>query len=117
LSALLLDVSKVALPVGLAYQAWGWKGREILPSALGALLGSVPSPFLKFHGSQSLSVSLGIWIGLTTWTGPLIILASLGAIYAIHTSSGWAVAAALLSLSVFLSLTHVSPAMGTILLL
>jgi glycerol-3-phosphate acyltransferase PlsY len=115
LIAFLLDVSKAAAPVGLAYQIWEWHGWEIIPIALAPLFGSVFSPFLKFKGGKSLSVSLGIWIGLTLWEAPLVILTSLTAAYLIQTLSGWAVIVSLLSIAAYLIIGHASILMGLIL--
>jgi glycerol-3-phosphate acyltransferase PlsY len=103
LLAFVLDVSKGALPVGMAYVLWNWRGWEIVPVALGALFGSAFSPFLGFRGGKSLSVSLGIWIGLTIWQAPLAILSSLTAVFLIQSNSGWAVVAAILGLGLYVA--------------
>lgn len=108
LAAFLLDVSKAAAPVGLAYQIWGWHGWEIVPVALAPLLGSAFSPFLKFKGGRSLSVSLGVWIGLTLWEAPLVILTSLTLAFLVQTLPGLAVLAAVLSTAAYLFLRGVS---------
>lgn len=102
LIAFLLDVSKAAAPVGLAYQIWGWRDWEIIPVALSPLFGSAFSVFLKFRGGKSLSVSLGIWIGLTLWEAPLFILTSLTAAFLLQSLAGWAVLTALCSILVYL---------------
>jgi len=115
LLAFLLDVSKAAAPVGLAYQLWGWHGWEIIPVALAPLLGSAFSPFLKFRGGRSLSVSLGIWIGLTLWEAPLVILVSLSLAFLIQTLPGLAVLVAILSTAVYLLLRGGSPQFWVIL--
>jgi glycerol-3-phosphate acyltransferase PlsY len=115
LVAFLLDISKAAAPVGLAYQIWGWHNVEIIPVALAPLLGSVFSPFLKFKGGKSLSVSLGIWIGLTLWEAPLVSLVSLFTAFAIQTLSGWAVVVSLLAIAIYLYFRGASPFFGIIL--
>lgn len=104
LPAYALDISKGAFPVGMAYIVWGWRGWEIVPLALAPLLGSAFSPFLGFRGGKSLSVSLGVWIGLTLWEAPLVILATLSAAFLLQTVSGWAVVAALLATAAYLAL-------------
>jgi glycerol-3-phosphate acyltransferase PlsY len=109
LLAFMLDVSKGAIPVGMAWVLWGWRGWEIVPVALAALLGSAFSPFLGFRGGKSLSVSLGIWIGLTLWQAPLAILTSLTAVFLVQTNSGWAVVAAILSVAVYLGFAGSPP--------
>jgi glycerol-3-phosphate acyltransferase PlsY len=117
LIAFLLDVSKAAAPIGVAYQLWGWHHVEIIPVALAPLLGSAFSPFLNFKGGKSLSVSLGIWIGLTLWEAPLVILTSLTAAYLIQTVSGWAVVVALLATGLYLAVARADMVLGLILAL
>jgi acyl phosphate:glycerol-3-phosphate acyltransferase len=113
--ALMLDVSKATVPVALAYQVWGWRGWEIVPVALAPLFGSAFSPFLGFKGGKSLSVSLGIWIGLTLWEAPLVILASLTAAFLVQTLSGWAVVVSILSTALYLYLRGSAPQLWGIL--
>jgi glycerol-3-phosphate acyltransferase PlsY len=115
LIAFLLDVSKAAAPVGLAYQIWGWHGWEIVPVALAPIFGSAFSPFLKFKGGKSLSVSLGIWIGLTLWEAPVVILTSLSAAFLVQSVSGWAVVVSLLSMVIYLFLRGATPQLWVIL--
>jgi glycerol-3-phosphate acyltransferase PlsY len=115
LAAFLLDVSKAAAPVGLAYQIWGWRGWEIVPVTLAPLFGSAFSPFLKFRGGRSLSVSLGVWIGLTLWEAPVVILTSLTAAFLVQTLSGLAVLVSLLSVAAYLFLRSASPQFWVIL--
>jgi len=117
LLSFLLDVSKGAAPVGLAYQLWGWHGWEIIPVALGPLFGSAFSIFLDFKGGKSLSVSLGIWIGLTIWQAPLIILTSLSVAFLIQTLSGWAVMVSLISIAIYLLVVHSSMPLNLILVI
>lgn len=95
LLALLLDVSKAAAPVGLAYFNMGLRGLPMFFVALAPLLGHVFSPFLGFRGGKGLSTALGIWIGLTVWKTSLV--AVVGAVIGIAflTPPGWAVMLAL----------------------
>ena len=99
--ALALDVSKAAVPVGLAYQIFGWQGWEILPIALAAPLGHAFSPFLQWRGGKAVATVLGAWIGLTLWVVPLLgipVLALLALLLAPH---GWAVLFTLLTVAAF----------------
>ena len=98
LVALLLDVSKAAVPVGLAYFNLGLRGLPMFFIAVAPLLGHVFSPFLGFRGGKGLSTALGIWIGLTVWKASLA--AVLGAVVGIAflTPPGWAVMLALAGL-------------------
>jgi acyl phosphate:glycerol-3-phosphate acyltransferase len=115
LIAFLLDVSKAAAPVGLAYKIWGWRNWEIVPIAIAPMFGSAFSPFLKFKGGKSLSVSLGIWIGLTLWEAPVVILTSLSAAFLVQAVSGWAVVVSLLSMVIYLFLRGSAPQLWVIL--
>ena len=67
LIALLLDVSKAAAPVGLAYFNFGWRGLPMALIATAPVLGHAFSPFLRFRGGKALAVAFGVWIGLTIW--------------------------------------------------
>ncbi len=95
LFTLLLDVSKAAVPVGLAYFNLGIHGLPMFLIAIAPILGHVFSPFLRFRGGKALSAALGVWIGLTIWKASLagVIGALIG--IALFTSPGWAVMLAL----------------------
>jgi glycerol-3-phosphate acyltransferase PlsY len=67
LAALLLDISKAAAPLGLAYYTLGLRGLPVFFIAAAPLLGHIFSPFLRFRGGKALAVALGVWIGLTLW--------------------------------------------------
>ena len=102
LFSLLLDVSKAAAPVGLAYFNLGLRGLPMFFIAIAPLLGHVFSPFLGFRGGKGLSTALGIWIGLTIWKASLaaVIAAAIG--IAFLTPPGWAVMLALAGILVSL---------------
>lgn len=107
--ALALDISKAAVPVGLAYQIFGWQGWEILPIALAAPLGHAISPFLRWRGGKAVAALLGVWIGLTLWVVPLLgipVLVLLALILAPH---GWAVLLTLLVVAGFVGMWLHSP--------
>ena len=91
LLALMLDITKAAAPVGLAYHNLGIRGVPMFLIALAPVLGHVFSPFLGFRGGKAVAVSLGVWIGLTIWKASLVgvIAASIGIL--LTTTSGWAV--------------------------
>jgi acyl phosphate:glycerol-3-phosphate acyltransferase len=108
LLALLLDVSKGALPVGVAYFIWQWRGWELLPIALAPIFGHAFSPFLKLRGGKALAVSLGIWIGLTLWQAPVAILVPLSISFLVQKNSAYAVLAALTGLCLYLVLIQAS---------
>jgi len=91
LLALLLDISKATVPVGLAYFNLNIRGLPIYLIAIAPVLGHVFSPFLGFKGGKGLATVLGVWIGLTIWKASLAaaITAAIGV--ALITPTGWAV--------------------------
>ncbi|MCA9970751.1 MAG: glycerol-3-phosphate acyltransferase, partial [Anaerolineales bacterium] len=93
--ALMLDISKAAAPVGLAYFVFGWQDWRIWPIALAAPLGHAVSPFLNWRGGKSLAAALGVWIGVTLWQIPLVALVSITLTALLIAPSGWAVMASM----------------------
>jgi len=89
LLALMLDISKAALPVGWAYFNLSIRDLPMVLIAVAPILGHVFSPFLGFHGGKALATALGVWIGLTIWK--LSIPAVLGAVVgiALFSPPGW----------------------------
>lgn len=67
LTVLMLDISKAAAPVGLAYYTFALRGLPVFFISAAPLVGHVFSPFLRFKGGKALAVALGVWIGLTIW--------------------------------------------------
>jgi glycerol-3-phosphate acyltransferase PlsY len=114
LPAFLLDVSKAAFPVGMAAYVFQWNGVALIFIALAPLFGSAFSPFLGFAGGKSLAVSLGIWIGLTLWQIPLVILPVLTLTFVVVNNSGFAVLVTLIVLGLYLF--FVDPASSFILI-
>lgn len=103
--ALLLDMVKGALPVGLACHQAGIASAWLFPIALAPVLGHATSPFLGGRGGKAVAVSGGIWAGLTAWEGPLIggLGVSLGT-YGLG-ANGWAVMSAMVLLLLYLGFT------------
>ena len=60
--ALILDIGKAALPVGLAYHVLDIRGLVMFLIAIAPVLGHVFSPFLGFRGGKGIAVSFGVWI-------------------------------------------------------
>lgn len=106
LAVLMLDVTKGALPLGLAYQVFGLRGAGMFLVALAPILGHAFSPFLGGKGGKALAVSLGVWIGLILWEAPLVILPQLTFWYLVQSNSGWAVMLTTAGLGVYLLLAH-----------
>lgn len=91
LLALLLDISKGALPVGLAYQLFGWRGWEAILIAVAPVAGHAFSPFLQGKGGKAIAAAFGTWIGLTIWQVPLVSMFLLIVWSLLITPSAWAV--------------------------
>lgn len=102
LAALLLDVSKAAAPVGLAYINFGWRGLPMLLIATAPVLGHAFSPFLRFRGGKALAVAFGVWIGLTIWKLSIPALLLVLVWRKVIDVDGWAVMLALASLLVII---------------
>lgn len=102
LAALLLDVSKAAAPVGLAYQVSGLHGPAMAAIAFAPMLGHAYSPFLRFRGGKALATALGVWIGLTWWDVPLVALTGITVWYLLFRRSALAVLLTLAGVGVYL---------------
>jgi len=109
LAALLLDVSKAVVPVGLAYQIFGLRGPEMIAISLAPMLGHAYSPFLGFKGGKALATALGVWIGLTIWDVPLVALAGVTVWFILLKNSGWTVVLTLLGMALYLFLARPEP--------
>jgi len=93
--ALMLDISKAAAPIGLAYFNLGIRGLAMFLIALAPVVGHVFSPFLGFRGGKAVSTALGVWIGLTLWKASLAGVVAVLIGIALFTPPGWAVMLAL----------------------
>lgn len=102
LLALVLDISKAAVPVGLAYHNMNIRGVTMLLIAIAPVFGHAFSPFLGFRGGKALAAALGVWIGLTIWKASLpgVLVALIGII--LITPPGWSVMFALAGILVVL---------------
>lgn len=95
LAVLLLDVTKGVLPVVLARDVLTLEGWALALVAVLPVAGAAFSPFLGFRGGKALAVTLGTWIGLTTWTIPLVAIVAIVTATLLIEPDGWAVAVAL----------------------
>ena len=102
--ALLLDYLKGAVPVGLAHLHAGLTGWGLLPVALAPVLGHAFSPWLRFRGGKAVTVTFGIWTGLTLWEGPTVLGAAVGLFSPILANDAWAVILGMLGLGAYLML-------------
>ena len=89
--ALMLDIAKGALPLGLAVHIFGVEGWPLIPISLAPPLGHTFSPFLNWRGGKAIASAFGVWIGITIWTMPPISLSLLILFTLLITPSGWAV--------------------------
>ncbi|MEM7333242.1 MAG: glycerol-3-phosphate acyltransferase [Chloroflexota bacterium] len=89
--ALMLDITKGALPTGLAYFIFGVQDFNIVPIALASPLGHAISPFLNWRGGKSIAAAFGVWIGLTLWEIPVVAITLLVIFSLLIRPSGWAV--------------------------
>jgi len=100
--AILLDILKGAVPVGLANYGAHLTGWSLAVIALAPIAGHAFSPFLRFKGGKAIAVSLGIWCGLTLYQVPLVLGLILGIYIALVTNNGWSTVLGFASLIVYL---------------
>jgi acyl phosphate:glycerol-3-phosphate acyltransferase len=100
--AILLDILKGAVPVGLANYAAGITGWSLAAIALAPIAGHAFSPFLGFKGGKAIAVSLGIWCGLTLYQVPSVLGLILGIYIVLLTNNGWSTVLGFASLVVYL---------------
>ncbi len=96
-TALMLDYLKGALPVGFARLGFGLSGWGLVVVALAPVLGHAFSPFLGGRGGKALTVTFGIWSGLTLWEGPLLLGIFLGLLVILQSADAWSVALGMLA--------------------
>jgi len=100
--ALILDFSKGAVPVSLAFLWAGLTFPALAVVSLAPIAGHAFSPFLHGRGGKAVAVTFGVWAGLTGWEGPVVagVLLLLGVI--LFGANGWAVISALFGLTTYL---------------
>jgi glycerol-3-phosphate acyltransferase PlsY len=117
LFALILDIGKGALPVGLASYFAGIQGWLMIPIAVAPPLGHAFSPFLKFRGGKAVAVTFGVWIGLTLWKVPLVSMIMLVLFSLLITPSGWALLLTLFGITMAIAVWLDDPVLLVIFLL
>ena len=100
--AILLDILKGALPVGLANYGAHITDWSLALIAIAPIAGHAFSPFLRFKGGKAIAVSLGIWCGLTLYQVPLVLGLILGIFIVLFTNNGLSTVLGFASLSVYL---------------
>jgi glycerol-3-phosphate acyltransferase PlsY len=103
--AILLDILKGAIPVGLANFAAGITDWSLALIALAPIAGHAFSPFLHFKGGKAIAVSLGIWCGLTLYQVPMVLGLLLGTFIVLLTNNGWSTVLGFALLFVYLLLS------------
>lgn len=98
IAVLLFDVTKGVVPVVAAASWVGLEGTALAVVAAMPVAGAAFSPFLAFRGGKSLAVTLGTWIGLTTWTIPLAAVVAIVIATLLIEPDGWAVVVALVAM-------------------
>ena len=91
LPAVILDGLKGAIPVGVAYHAFGIAGWGLVPVVLAPVFGHAFSPFLGFRGGKAIATTFGVWTGLTIPYGPFVLGSLLAAFFYTVSPTGWAV--------------------------
>lgn len=106
--ALLLDLLKGAIPVGIAHFQLGFTGASLILVTLLPVLGHAFSPFLQGRGGKAVATTGGVWCGLTIWEGPTIGGLLLGVGSYLFGANGWAVITAVGGMVLYLALTPAS---------
>jgi len=96
--ALVLDVTKGVLPAAFAKDVLNYADWRLALIAVLPVLGHAFSPLLGFRGGKALAVTLGTWIGLTTWKIPLIAVLVVTAAQVVLRHDSRAVAVALVAM-------------------
>lgn len=99
---LILDITKAAVPVGLAYNNYEIRDLPMALIAVAPVVGHAYSIFLRFHGGKAIGTALGSWIGLTIWELPLAGLIATLIGFGILSSPGWAILLGLIAILVVL---------------
>ncbi len=100
--AVFLDGIKAAIPVWLALRWAGVDGLWLVPVALAPSLGHAYSPFLGFRGGKAIAATAGVWLGLITWEGPIVLVLFLLIAYYLIDVDGWSTMAMMGGFGVYL---------------
>jgi glycerol-3-phosphate acyltransferase PlsY len=112
-AALLLDYLKGALPVAAAHFIVNLSGWSLALVALAPILGHAFPPFLRFRGGKGLTVTFGVWSGLTLAQAPLVLGLFMALFYFTLSVDAWAV---VLSMAGLLAHLLIQQADGALLL-
>jgi glycerol-3-phosphate acyltransferase PlsY len=106
LLAILLDALKGLIPVALANFGAGVSGWPLVAVTLAPILGHAYTPFLGFNGGKALSVTFGVWTGLTLWQGPVVLGLAFAFWLLTLKVEGWAILLGMLTFLAYLLLTQ-----------
>ncbi len=91
LPSVILDISKGAVPVGIAHYIYGISGWALVLPALAPIFGHAFSPFLGFKGGKCVAVTFGVWFILTMVKGALALGAITGVFFLFQAVDSWTV--------------------------
>lgn len=112
-AALLLDYLKGALPVAAAHFIFNLSGWPLALAAIAPVLGHAFPPLLRFRGGKGLTVTFGVWSGLTLAQAPLVLGLFMALFYFTLSVDAWAV---VLSMAGLLAHLLIQQADGALLL-
>ncbi len=113
-AAYMLDFSKAAVPVGLAYVVFGVQGWAVVPIALAPAVGHAWSLFLRGRGGKALATIFGTWIGLTLYEMPSVIIGLLLFWFLLLKTDGWSVVFSAIGMGLYLCFFLPDPVFGAV---
>lgn len=108
-AVLLLDFLKGALPVAAAHFGAHLAGWPLALVAALPIVGHAFSPFLRGRGGKGLTVTFGIWAGLTLAGAPLVLGLFMLLWYSVLRTDAWAALLSLVGLLAHLLLAGAAP--------
>lgn len=110
--ALLLDFLKGWLPTAAAYWLLGIRGWWLAAVMIAPVLGHAFSPFLRLRGGKAITVTFGVWSGVSLWEAPCL----LGGVLALcklvfRLRDDWSILVALIFLLVYVLWRRLEPAL------
>lgn len=102
LPSLLLDFSKGAVPVAIAYYKYGISGWALVPPALAPIFGHAFTPFFGFRGGKSVAVTFGVWSSLFLIKGPLALGMATGFFFMFQAVDAWTIISGFLGFLLYL---------------
>lgn len=113
-AALLLDYLKGALPVTAAHFVFHLSGWPLALAAIAPIAGHAFSPFLDWRGGKGLTVTFGVWSGLTLVQAPLMLGLFMALFYFTVGADAWAVVLSMMGLLAHLLLQQADGTLLTV---